>query len=246
VSSNLTLDNVVTNLISAGLSRELTVASEDVQALMSLGNWVLVLALHILSAKPEFKTRRGPGFWILQDGGLEVIREIAVLIRLWAFPRPAITSREKDMDLPGKVYNMVTRLREKPDDDSLMDECLILPSLVIIPSLDTLVSPVGVLSKLHSGLSFPYSFHYGIEPNLPVSGQHVFLDGLNYTQDHSSNLIYDCMGKRVLGKCLSIRSCNRCRSFTKVPPTKDESCGYWEKRWNKNCHCGGSWSLVTQ
>ena len=68
-------------------------ASEDVQALMSLGNWVLVLALHILSAKPEFKTRRGPGFWILQDGGLEVIREIAVLIRLWAFPRPAITSR---------------------------------------------------------------------------------------------------------------------------------------------------------
>ncbi len=69
--------------LSLGLSRELTnVGSEDVQALISLGNWVIVLALHILSAKPEFKTRRGPGFWILQDGGLEVIREIVIMVRL--------------------------------------------------------------------------------------------------------------------------------------------------------------------
>ena len=36
------------------------------------------------------------------------------------------------MDLNGKVYSMVTKLREKPEDESLLDECLILPSLVSI------------------------------------------------------------------------------------------------------------------
>ena len=38
------------------------------------------------------------------------------------------------MDLNGKVYSMVTKLREKPEDESLLDECLILPSLVSISS----------------------------------------------------------------------------------------------------------------
>jgi len=247
MSSNVTLDSVVSNVISSGISRDLSATSEEIQNLISLGHWVLVLALHILSAKPEFKNRRGPGFWILQEGGLQIIREIIVLLRLWNFPRSAINSREKDLDLNAKVYNMVSKLREKPEDESLLDECLILPSLVIIPDLDILVSTTGVLSQLTAGISFPYSFYYGIEPNLPAPSQHAFLEGLTYTQDFSSNIIFDSIGKRVLGKCPVIRSCNRCRSFTKVPPApKEDSSPNWESRWTKSCHCGGSWSLVIQ
>ena len=40
-----------------GYVRDLPLSSEGTQNLQQLGNWVITLALHVLSAVPEFKTR---------------------------------------------------------------------------------------------------------------------------------------------------------------------------------------------
>lgn len=140
---------------------------------------------------------------------------------------------------------MICRLREKPDDESLLDECLILPSLVIVPGLDVMVSPTGVLAGLQSGANLPFSFRFGVEPNFCVAPQPLFLEGLPYTDDSSYKNIFDIIRKTALGRNPNrLRKCNRCRSHTQGAAGKYTSVRCWEKRWNKNCFCGGSWQLV--
>ena len=38
--------------------------------------------------------------------------------------------REKALDLNSKLFTMIGKLKDKPDDENLLDECLILPSSV--------------------------------------------------------------------------------------------------------------------
>ena len=59
-----------------------------------------------------------------------MIRDLMVMMRLWKLPKPGFITREKDLDLNAKLFSMVMRLEEKPEDEKLHDECLILPSLV--------------------------------------------------------------------------------------------------------------------
>ena len=64
-------------------------------------------------------------------------------------------SQEKDIDLASKLYSLVTKLSRQQqaqagESEALVDECLMLPHKVLIPALDTVVSPVGVLSCLPS------------------------------------------------------------------------------------------------
>ena len=74
--------------------------------------------------------RRGPGYWLLQEGGLGMMRDILVILRLWGIPKANFITREKDLDLNSKIFTMLGKLKESPEDETLLDECLILPSQV--------------------------------------------------------------------------------------------------------------------
>jgi hypothetical protein len=242
--SSTDLNSLVSSLLSNGFSREVPTSSETTQSLHQLGSWVLTLALHLLSAVPEFKTRRGPGFWLMQEGGVSLIRDILVMLRLWGLPRAGFITREKDLDLNSKLFSMISKLKDNPEDESLLDECLILPSLVIVPELDVMVSPSGVLAGLQAGMNLPLSFQFGVEPNLTLPPQPVFLEGLPYTEESSGSSTYDSINKTSLGRNPSeLRTCNRCRSHTQGVPVNPGTWS-WEKRWNRNCCCGGSWRIV--
>jgi len=243
-SSATELDTVVSSLVSTGFVRELPLASEAIQNLEQLSSWVITLALHLLSALPEFKTRRGPGFWLMQDGGLTMIRDLLVMMRLWALPRPGFITREKDLDLNAKLFSMTLRLKDNPEDEKLHDECLILPSLVIVPGLDVMVAPTGVLAALHAGAHLPLSFSFGVEPNLSLPPQPLFLEGLPYMDGGGRNT-FDAIRKTALGRNpANLRRCSRCRSHTQGTPSKPGALRSWEKRWDRNCCCGGSWKLI--
>jgi len=239
------LDIVVAKLTAAGFVKEPPSSSDGIQTLQQLANWVLTLALHVLSAIPEFKTRRGPGFWLVQEGGLNLIRDILLLTRLWGVPKAGFITREKDLDLNAKLYSMICRLKENAEDESLLDECLILPSLVIVPYLDVMVSPLGVLAGLKAGANTPLCFHFGVEPNFCQTPQPAFLEDLHYADDVSCKNIYDSVRKTALGKNpIALKKCNRCRSFTQVSKTTGSILKCWEKRWLRNCSCGGSWKKM--
>ena len=89
------------------------------------------LALHLLASVPEYRARRGPGFQLLTGPeALPLLRELLCMLRLWNLARPPIISLEKEFDLIARLFNLVTRLMKKHEDEALIDECLMLPHKV--------------------------------------------------------------------------------------------------------------------
>ena len=88
---------------------------------------------------------------------------------------------------------------------------------MIVPELDVMVSPSGVLAGLQTGINLPFFFQFGVEPNLTLPPQPIFLEGLPYTEETSCNNVYDSVNKTSLGRNpRELRTCNRCRSYTQV------------------------------
>jgi len=221
-----------------------------------LSMWVVTLTLHTLAAVPEFRNvKRGPGYTLVTGDALlspsapvptQILRHLLACIKLWNLSRESASlCSEKDTDLTSKLYNLVTRLARKQDDETLIDECLMLPHKVMIPPLDILTSPRGVLSCLHS-VPFPLKFTQSIEPDLPNCSPIPFLEGLNYTHGSHARFFYDSVNKLYLGESpASVKKCTRCSAVT-LPTSGSKStfCKMWEKRWLRGCLCGGPWKAI--
>ena len=126
------IEPVIAALTGSGLARD--VAALDggtVQAMQQLAAWATTLALHLLASVPEYRARRGPGFQLLTGPeALPLLRELLCMLRLWNLARPPIISLEKEFDLIARLFNLVTRLMKKHEDEALIDECLMLPHKV--------------------------------------------------------------------------------------------------------------------
>jgi len=239
------IEAVSQQLSSSGLARDLQVDTSTMQTLHQLSMWLTTLTLHLLAAVPEYKTRRGPGYSLMHDGqSLLVIRELLAMIRLWNMARVSVISTEKEMDLTARLFSMITRLSMKTDDESLIDECLMLPHKVMIPPLDTVLSPRGVIGSLQSMSGSPLSFTMCTEPDLPTLTHTPFLEGLAYTEDPTADFFYDSVQKLYLGQYPgNLKHCTRCSAVTQSTMNRSNFAKLWEKRWHRNCLCGGPWKL---
>ena len=251
-------------LLKAGMSRDHGQDASTGQFLNQLSLWVTTLCLHILAAVPEFKSRKGPGYSLVHDGqSLTLLRELLVIFRLWSLNRVSIICTEKEMDLVGRLYSMVTRLIRKADDEALMDECLMLPHKVMIPPLDTILRSQGVLSCLqHLRGSPSQTFTFGTEPDLPSNYQPPFIEGLTYTDDPHSDFYYDSIQKIYLGRNITdkfkltlsllcsghspsnLKHCSRCAAVSQVCMSKSSMAKLWDSMWGDRCLCGGSWKMT--
>ena len=80
------------------------------------------------SIRGDTESRKGPGYALLHDGqSLSILRELLVMIRLWNISKVNIICTEKGLDLTARLFSMISKLKKKPDEESLMDECLMLP-----------------------------------------------------------------------------------------------------------------------
>ena len=199
------IELIIQQLTKSGMTRDPGQDSATLHFLHRLGLWVTTLCLHILASVPEFKSRKGPGYNLVHDGQtLPLLREILTVMRLWNMTKVNIICLEKDFDLTSRLFSMISRLVKKPDDEPLMDECLMLPHKVMIPPLDTLHTSRGVLSSLINLRGSPLTFTFGTEPNLPLSYQAPFIEGLSYTDDKNADFYYDSLQKLYLGEIFPV------------------------------------------
>ena len=192
---------MIQHLVKAGLIRDIHLEPGSLRSLHQLSLWVSTLSLHLLAAVPEFKARKGPGFSLLHDGeSLQLLRYLLAMVRLWNLSKLNIICMEKEMDLTARLFSMLTRLIKKMEDESLLDECLMLPHRVLIPPLDTVLAPRGVLACLHTVKTSPLSFTFSTEPDLNTSLTPPFIEGLTYIDNPNSDFYYDSIQKLYLGK----------------------------------------------
>uniref|UniRef100_A0A7N5KMH7 Mediator of RNA polymerase II transcription subunit 16 n=1 Tax=Ailuropoda melanoleuca TaxID=9646 RepID=A0A7N5KMH7_AILME len=245
------IDKVMINL----KTEEFVLDMNTLQALQQLLQWVGDFVLYLLASLPNQGSPLRPGHSFLRDGAsLGTLRELMVVIRIWGLLKPSclpVYSATSDtQDSMSLLFRLLTKLwtccrDEGPasePDEALVDECCLLPSQLLIPSLDWLPVSDGLVSRLQP--KQPLRLHFGKAPALPASASALQLDGLIRAPgqpkiDHLRRLH---LGAYPTEEC---KTCTRCGCVTMLrSPNKTTAVKQWEQRWIKNCLCGGLWRRV--
>ncbi|XP_061279280.1 mediator of RNA polymerase II transcription subunit 16 isoform X2 [Bos javanicus] len=246
--TDVDIDKVMINL----KTEEFVLDMNTLQALQQLLQWVGDFVLYLLASLPNQGSPLRPGHSFLRDGtSLGMLRELMVVIRIWGLLKPSClpvyTATSDTQDSMSLLFRLLTKLwiccrDEGPTsepDEALVDECCLLPSQLLIPSLDWLPVSDGLVSRLQP--KQPLRLHFGKAPALPGSSTGLQLDGLirapgQPKMDHLRRLH---LGAYPTEAC---KACTRCGCVTMLKsPNKTTAVKQWEQRWIKNCLCGGLW-----
>ncbi len=154
-------------------------------SLQQLIHWVLHLALNILARVPEH--HKTAGYNIVNDNhALNILRELLVIIRTWAFMKPTILPafvRSGNFDGIPNMFRLISRLvqcnQNNEVDDNFIDECYLLQNQVLFPTLTvSTVEICDVASPAFHRQSLPVQFTFGSEPDNIVYEMETFtMDG---------------------------------------------------------------------
>uniref|UniRef100_A0A8B9RGW1 Mediator of RNA polymerase II transcription subunit 16 n=1 Tax=Astyanax mexicanus TaxID=7994 RepID=A0A8B9RGW1_ASTMX len=245
------IDKVMINL----KTEEFVLDGPPLQSLQQLIQWVGDFVLYLLANLPNQGSIVRPGFGFLRDGpSLGMLREMMVMIRIWGLLKPGClpiyTATSDNQDSMSLLFRLLTKLwlcsrdesHPQEPDETLLDECCLLPSQLLVPSMDWLPINDGVITKIQSKhqlrLQFgkPYTLP-GLNPN---SQMEIF--SRSPASQRMDNL--RCLH---MGICPTEESkaCTRCGCVTMLrSPNKTNAMKQWEQRWIKNCLCGGLWRKI--
>ncbi|XP_063476061.1 mediator of RNA polymerase II transcription subunit 16 isoform X6 [Symphalangus syndactylus] len=183
--TDVDIDKVMINL----KTEEFVLDMNTLQALQQLLQWVGDFVLYLLASLPNQGSLLRPGHSFLRDGtSLGMLRELMVVIRIWGLLKPSClpvyTATSDTQDSMSLLFRLLTKLwiccrDEGPasePDEALVDECCLLPSQLLIPSLDWLPASDGLVSRLQP--KQPLRLQFGRAPTLPGSAATLQLDGL--------------------------------------------------------------------
>nr|XP_006825174.1 PREDICTED: mediator of RNA polymerase II transcription subunit 16-like [Saccoglossus kowalevskii] len=255
------LDKVMMNLDT----KEFVIEPATVQSLQQLIQWVADFALFLLSSVPLQQPHcNRPGVSMLRDPGiLCCLREMLVIIRVWGLInttcQPIFTSTSDNVDGLSTLFKLLTQvwLCCKDDtyaefDDSLIDECILLPSQLLVPTMESLPVVEGITGRsfIKQAMSFHFesttvhvshvtSFNPSATPGTELSTRYM---SDNHSQKH------DVVRRIYLGVAPhdELKQCTRCSCISLVKSNaKTGALKAWDARWIKSCVCGGQWRRVT-
>lgn len=182
-----------------------------------------------------------------------------VIIRFWSLiDNPFLPNFSKlldNLDVIALIYKLLTKIVialseknvEKKIDDSIIDECCVLPNHVVIPQMDLLPKAIGVASPSLYSSPNPMALQYGIEPkSFEYSFKLHSIEGaINLFDNRMVDILrYVALGSRAR-RSSNIRSCTRCNSASLMKPVtnKQYAARAWDYQWVKKCFCGGYWKI---
>lgn len=143
-----------------------------------------------------------------------------------------------------KLLSKIVASSSDKFDESLVDECCLLPNQVNIPQMDLCPKSIGVASPVIT--STPFIFEYGIEPsstryNVKV---HIIDGAININGNRKVDIVRYIVLGNIDDTSSNIRSCTRCNSVSlRKTPLRSAAARAWELQWNKKCFCGGHWRV---
>lgn len=245
------IDKVMINL----KTEEFVLDGPPLQSLQQLIQWVGDFVLYLLANLPNQGSMVRPGFGFMRDGAsLGMLREMLVMIRIWGLLKPGclptFTATSDNQDSMQLLFRLLTKLwlcsrddgPPQDPDETLIDECCLLPSQLLVPSMDWLPVNDGVIVKLQG--KHPLRLQFGKASSLPGGGAAAPLEV--FTRSPGSQKM-DNLRCVHMGVCPTEESkaCTRCGCVTMLrSPNKTNAMKQWEQRWIKNCLCGGLWRRI--
>lgn len=190
------------------------------------------------------------------------------MIRIWGLINeaclPVFTRLSGELDVISHLFKLLTKrvssLSSGEVDESLLDDCCLLPNQVLISQLDLTLKARGFASPcLFSNLTPFTNCYYYDEPSFLkyhikthiIDGavvcnfnrrvdavRHISLGPLNNESPFGS-------GDSRYQRHNNIRYCTRCTALSLVPSnplSRYPSTRAWEQRFYRSCVCSGTWS----
>lgn len=207
---------------------------------------------------------------VLDKSNLNVLRELLFIIRVWGTTNegilPTYTRTAESFDVLAKLFSLLTRLKDacppQAANEAIIDECILLPSQVMIPPLDIVIPSKGLshilLASANRGQQTPSCAVFNQEPTggslessereersmMEKLTQHTLIEGAMNPRQYMDNVRHIFLGK----KPYIVRECSRCAA-TSLPVMTGSSAQktlnkLWDQRWLLNCPCGGPWKLA--
>ncbi|XP_017783710.1 PREDICTED: mediator of RNA polymerase II transcription subunit 16 isoform X2 [Nicrophorus vespilloides] len=222
-------------------AKEFTVEPSTLQSLQQLIQWVSDLALNLLVKLPDSRPSVAKSYELLRDiKAINTLREMLVLIRIWGLLRPAclpvFNKSDFNLDVLALIFRLLSKLVQNVSEpeDSLIDECCLLPSQVQVQQLQLQNNRVVLASHQMFQQLLPLSLEFNVEPECLISSNDSF-----YGQTVDS-IRHVFLGRSP--RC--IKQCVRCGSSAGiVPVTRTAAIRAWDQRWSKSCLCGGHWRV---
>ncbi|XP_063056098.1 mediator of RNA polymerase II transcription subunit 16 [Engraulis encrasicolus] len=242
------IDKVMINL----KTEEFVLDGPPLQSLQQLIQWVGDFVLYLMANLPNQGSVVCPGFGFLRDGSsLGMLREMMVMIRIWGLLKPgclpSYTATSDNQDSMSLLFRLLTKLwlcsrdegHPQEPDESLIDECCLLPSQLLVPSMDWLPVNDGVITKMQNKQALRLQF--GKPYTLPSLNANTQVDIFSRSPGSQRMDNLRCLHMGVYPTEDS-KACTRCGCVTMLrSPNKTNAMKQWEQRWIKNCLCGGLW-----
>uniref|UniRef100_A0A8C7IJ63 Mediator of RNA polymerase II transcription subunit 16 n=1 Tax=Oncorhynchus kisutch TaxID=8019 RepID=A0A8C7IJ63_ONCKI len=261
------IDKVMINL----KTEEFVLDGPPLQSLQQLIQWVGDFVLYLMANLPnQVATSVGlsqhaekgcigsvvrPGFGFLRDGwSLGMLREMMVMIRIWGLLKPGClpiyTATSDNQDSMSLLFRLLTKLwlcsrdegHPQEPDEPLIDECCLLPSQLLVPSMDWLPVNDGIICKLQG--KHPLRLQFGKPYSLPGLNSTPQVEVFSRSPGVQRMDHLRCL---YMGVCPTedSKACTRCGCVTMLrSPNKTNAMKQWEQRWIKNCLCGGLWRRI--
>lgn len=226
-------------------AKEFTVEPSTVQSLQQLIQWTADLALNILARLPDqYKSAQ---FELVRDyKAVNILRQLLLIIRVWGLLKasclPVFVRSAENIDVLPLLFKHLSRLVQMHEpDDSLIDDCLLLPSQVMIPQMNPTTSTTSVVSPLLNSQSFPIQMEFGIEPEcLVYQAEGNQMEGCLSTDQSLDTIRHIYLGKQPS----TVKQCSRCGGKAQVSSwARTAAIRAWDLRWARACRCSGLWSV---
>nr|CAB3263728.1 mediator of RNA polymerase II transcription subunit 16-like [Phallusia mammillata] len=231
---------------------------QTLQSMQQLIQWVADVTLYLLASAPitlfQKQTNR-PGASLYRNRPwLSILREMLVIIRVWGLLKsacsPIFTLLDTKLDVLAHAYKLVTSLWQtsgdmKEPDPAAMNECSLLSCQLVIPPLEVIPPPNGILNHIRSYRG-EAKFVFG-EPQADMHLTSSRQQTMDYVNNSASSGKIDALRRVFLGKTPNqdLKECTRCGITTMYNSMPRTTLKVWDQRFIKSCLCGGHWRLVT-
>ncbi|KAJ8298331.1 hypothetical protein KUTeg_024862 [Tegillarca granosa] len=259
------LENMLVNLEAEEFlidSRKKDKSSSSENALPSLQpliQWIADFCLHLLASIPLYQSYANfPGSSLLSDPSvLNTLRELLVIIRIWGVINKnclPVFTMAANVDCLAHLFKVMTKAwlcckdgGNLDYDDTLLDECCVLPSKILVPSTNQSFrldcSSYTIFTQLKE-----ISFTEGEEPEYLYEYRKLSRNLLLSDVLMDNRQRHDIIRQVHLGSkpAENVRQCSRCGGYSLLQSlAKSPIMKAWEQRWGKSCLCGGHWKLLS-
>ena len=156
--------------------------------------------------------------------------------------------KKQSMDVIKTIFSLLTRIAINDSemvDESLIEDCCLLPKYVSIAQLEIIPMSIGVANPVFFSSDKPFRFVFAHDPEDDLRYEIKFPRTQGsiklFNGCRMDNMRFFSLGL-VQNDSHNVRACSRCNALSLIKVfNRGTATRAWDQQWVKRCSCGGFW-----